>query len=452
MNKTSENKRGWRLARRILVGLAVLATLLGVFYTEEDWRGQRAWENYKHELNAQGVVLDWNAYIPPPVPADQNFFKATNMTAWFVKGTNMTFSDRLKNSNTVAVITTEAAARDYLAWSDSFEPEFDQIREALKRPYAWIDCDYNQPSFLVPSFLSIRSLVQTLAQRAKCDLLLGRPAAALRELTLLNDSRRMLMGAPTGKPMTLLAAMINVAVTGPYVSAIADGLHRHAWLELQLIALQQQLADIDLLPVISESLHEHPVWAGHLFETLPLQRFFELDSPWYVKFFPRGWDCRNMIHFVRLCEEPLGGFDLANDTISPALFDQASRHAHQQLAHPFPFNIFLIAFMPNITRAVQTTAYNQTLVNEAQIACALERCRLAQGEYPETLDALVPHFIAKLPHDLIGGQSLLYRRQVDGKFLLYSIGWNQTDDHGQPSSLSPAGVVDDYNQEDWIWK
>ena len=95
---------------------------------------------------------------------------------------------------------------------------------------------------------------------------------------------------------------------------------------------------------------------------------------------------------------------------------------------------------PNFTRATQTLAHNQALVNEGQIACALERYRLAHREYPETLDALVPQFIEKLPHDIIGGQPLHYRRMADqpsqssgsasGKFLLYSIGWNETDDGG----------------------
>ena len=31
-----------------------------VFYAEEDWRGKRAWENCKRELEAKGAVLDWN--------------------------------------------------------------------------------------------------------------------------------------------------------------------------------------------------------------------------------------------------------------------------------------------------------------------------------------------------------------------------------------------------------
>ena len=44
----------WRTMRRILISLAILATLIAAFYTEEDWRGKRAWENCKRELEAKG--------------------------------------------------------------------------------------------------------------------------------------------------------------------------------------------------------------------------------------------------------------------------------------------------------------------------------------------------------------------------------------------------------------
>ena len=42
----------------------------------------------------------------------------------------------------------------------------------------------------------------------------------------------------------------------------------------------------------------------------------------------------------------------------------------------------------------------------------------ARGVYPETLEALIPQFLADVPHDVIGGQPLHYRRGEDGKFLL----------------------------------
>ena len=80
MNATLGNKRGWRILRRILLAAAILATLLAALYAEEDWRGKRAWENYKREWEAKGEKFNWQAFVPPPVPADQNFFTAPIFT------------------------------------------------------------------------------------------------------------------------------------------------------------------------------------------------------------------------------------------------------------------------------------------------------------------------------------------------------------------------------------
>jgi hypothetical protein len=104
--------------------------------------------------------------------------------------------------------------------------------------------------------------------------------------------------------------------------------------------------------------------------------------------------------------------------------------------------------MPNFVRAIQTFARNQTSANETAVACALERYHLARGEYPETLNALTPQFIAKLPHDAVG-QPLKYRRTDDGKFLLYSIGWNEKDDGGT-TALNNDGK-EDLENGDWVW-
>src|SRR5450759_3762039 len=163
----------WRIIRRMLITLAGLITLLALFITEENWRGKRAWENCKRELEAKGTVLDWNAYIPPPVPDDQNIFKAPKMADWFVKpagqSTATELTKRLSNGTTTSVITNEMAATNYLAWSDQFESDFDLIREAVKRTYARMDGDYQQPFAIpIPNFITVRTVSQVLAQRAKC--------------------------------------------------------------------------------------------------------------------------------------------------------------------------------------------------------------------------------------------------------------------------------------------
>ena len=93
----------------------------------------------------------------------------------------------------------------------------------------------------------------------------------------------------------------------------------------------------------------------------------------------------------------------------------------------------------------------QEQVDLARVACALERYRLAHGEYPETLDALSPQFIEKLPHDIINGQPLHYRRTDNGKFVLYSVGWNEKDDGGVVV-IRKGGSSVDPEQGDWVWK
>ena len=62
----------WRNFRRLLVALAGFATLIAIFYAEENWRGKRAWKNYVREQETRGEKMDLAAFIPPPIPDDQN--------------------------------------------------------------------------------------------------------------------------------------------------------------------------------------------------------------------------------------------------------------------------------------------------------------------------------------------------------------------------------------------
>ena len=84
------------------------------------------------------------------------------------------------------------------------------------------------------------------------------------------------------------------------------------------------------------------------------------------------------------------------------------------------------------------------------MACALERYRLAKGEFPETLAALSPQFIQTMPHDVITGQPLIYHHQENGQFLLYSVGWNESDDGGK-IVVDNKGKAIDITQGDWVW-
>lgn len=71
----------------------------------------------------------------------------------------------------------------------------------------------------------------------------------------------------------------------------------------------------------------------------------------------------------------------------------------------------------------------------AEIAIALERYERAKGEYPETLQTLVPKYLDEIPLDpFTNRKTLTYRRTPDAEspYLLYSFGPNGKDDNGKP--------------------
>lgn len=355
------------------------------------------------------------------------------------------------------------SASDYLAWSGQFQPDFDLIREALKRPYARPMGDYAQPANIpVPNFVAVRVLVQTLAQRAQCDLLLGKPEDAFRELSLLHQVCRLLETPPGRKPITLMAAMIDVAVSGLYVGVVEDGLRLRAWKEPQLAAIQAELETIRLLPIVTDAFQTERASVCRVLETASPQQFNQFfsgsSSPtWWdrikdprytlLALAPRGWIYQNMRTIAAYEQKAIDAFDSSGARVLPGI---ANAFGDDFAGHGlFSAYGFLANLVPNSARAIQTIARNQTLVNEAQVMCALERYRLAWGQYPTTLDALVPETLQEIPLDLIGGRPLKYHLTLDRKVVLYSVGWNETDEGGIPGTKDPTAF--DLARGDWVW-
>ncbi|MEI9961478.1 MAG: hypothetical protein WDM76_10230 [Limisphaerales bacterium] len=202
----------------------------------------------------------------------------------------------------------------------------------------------------------------------------------------------------------------------------------------------------------------------HTAKTVDFSKIFNFNRPEKVSlwrkvfnlrtygydFMPRGWVYQNMVVHVRLMQKLIDSCDPAEEFISPHKMDSAMSEISAALDYSSPYKLLASIATPNFTRAFQTLARNQTLANEGQVACALERYHLAHAEYPDTLDMLMPQFIGKLPHDIIGGQPLRYRREANGQFILYSVGWNETDDGGVDSSQIKSARP--FEQGDWVWK
>ena len=496
MNGIPKNKRGWRIWRRILIGVATLATLIAIFYTEEDWRGKRAWGNYKHEWEAKGEKFDWQAFVPPSVPDDQNFFTApiftnmlngkivmnpyhsdgspdfrpekdevgylggegktriTDLKTWQVSYRNPTNASLAKEFPVAPQPQTPAA--DVLFALSKFDSAIEELRQASQRPYASVPLNYedgfNSASSLLPVLAELKRCTQVLQLRAVAELADGESAKALDDVKLslyLNNSLR-------SSPF-LISHLVRMAIANIALQPIWEGLAEHEWSDEQLVALDAELAKMDFLAHYEFTMRGERAFAIASFENQ--RRTREVIVPQEdggvitnsLRFMPSAYFYQNELAFARMQQQwllPL--VDTNSRIVSPAALQRAENSVHAEQKHYSPYKVQALMLFPAIGRAVEKFAAIQSSIDLARIACALERYRLAHGEYPETLDALMPQFIEKLPHDIIGGQPLHYRRTADGKFLLYSIGWNETDDGGQVA-LKKDGS-EDREKGDCVWQ
>jgi hypothetical protein len=270
----------------------------------------------------------------------------------------------------------------------------------------------------------------------------------------------MLEAKPGGNCPTLVEVMIDVAISGLYTSVIQEGLRLGAWREPELAEIQKQLLDVNLLQFVRAGFYAERAYTCRtiaLTSAAEQRKLFRsafqsqdlwgrLKDPVYllVTFAPRGWMYQNLCVGAQ-ANVMLGALDVTNNQVLASKMENAAGQfsAAGSRSHS-PYAIMSVRAIPNFLKATRTMARNQTLANEAFLACGLERYRLAHGQYPDSLEPLVPQFAAKLPHDVIGGEPLQYHRTADGRFVLYSVGWNGKDD---------GGVADKAIEEgDWVWE
>jgi hypothetical protein len=254
------------------------------------------------------------------------------------------------------------------------------------------------------------------------------------------------------------------------VQTIWEGLAQRAWSETQLQQLQVHLQRYECREALKRALQaEHAGGLGTpgLVRKYGINYLMTLtDSPesdlWPKPtsrlagfLIPTGWVYMEKLsysHFFHVQQQPLvdeKGSIKAH--ISPSEVTASAAEVRRRLKTGlFPIlwdhKLFAGLLVPAMGKVPLRGAKAQTSSDHAALACALERCRLATGTFPDRLEALVPRFMAELPNDFLTGESYKYRRTDDGEFILYSVGWNERDDGG----VSGEQLYDE-KQGDWTW-
>jgi hypothetical protein len=168
----------------------------------------------------------------------------------------------------------------------------------------------------------------------------------------------------------------------------------------------------------------------------------------FMRFAPSGWVYQNQLNYCHLFDRiSLRTVDVPARRVYPEV--AAAVNAEPGLRVGFhPFNLLGRLLFPATGSAARKFAHTQTQLNEAVVACALERHRLIHGSYPETVQALVPRFLEKIPQDLFSGQPLQYRHTAQGQYLLSSADWSEKAEVG--GQRTPW--VDSLVIGDWDWE
>ncbi|MBI2925680.1 MAG: hypothetical protein HYY24_08250 [Verrucomicrobia bacterium] len=383
----------WRILGRVLIGIAVLVTLIGIFYAEENWRGRRAWNQYRRELEAHGAQLDWQALWPKPVPDDQNFAATPVIKTWFDKPYGTDFDKRWKDNFTLASKSVrpywgainKRQFMDLVAWERAFaairtgelnwhtpqqrdvasnqldlesraraaagvleglktnEAIFAELQAASRRPFARYPFKYDTEfprSILVPSDLF--AVCARLELRACAELAAGQSGKALEDVNLILYLADSLRAEPI-----LFGQWDRIFYFQRAVQPIWEGLAERAWSPPQLQELAALLQRADFLAdckLALEGERAAALWTidrsrrgsefRYLFDYFPesigAQRFGEELARLTGRTIPSGWFEREKIGYCRLFEMYLrSGFEPSRRRVSPVEMEKNTAAADE---------------------------------------------------------------------------------------------------------------------------
>lgn len=505
-----------RLLARRFFWLACVVTLIALYYAEEDWRGWHALQQYERQWEAKGEKFDFMRIVPPAVPDDQNFAltpivagsyamyfdqdghelnpRDTNVINrldmicygeqrygpepqsgnWMrgevtdLKGWQQYYRELANHTNQFAVPSQPGSpAADVLFTLGKFDSAIADLRQASRLPDSRFPLSYDrdEPSgILLPHLASLKAATLTLELRTSAELQAGQAAAAFADAKLMI----YLAGAVRTEPF-LISQLVRMAQVDIALQPVYEGLAAHQWSDAQLADLDSELGKVDFVADYRTVMHAELAFSIREMEYMRRARnFAALDynidgqtqqPPAFAlisELVPAGFFYQSERQLARLqLEYILPMVDVDKRIISPGLVRQYGLAATNDFNSRGLTGVLPRMSLPSLVNCTEKFARAQARVDLARTAVALERYRLAHGEYPATLDSLTPQFLTAVPHDIVNGQQLHYRLTSDGQFVLYSVGWNETDDGGvvvsHPDQGRETGAIDE-SQGDWVWK
>ena len=360
----------------------------------------------------------------------------------------------------------QTPGEDVLLALSKYGPVLDELRQASRLPYARFPLNYQDDlpyDIIFPHLRAVFACCKVLDLRAASELRCGRVEEALEDVQLM-----IYLSGTLRNEAWIVTSQSRPNSLRYCLQPIWEGLASKRWSADQLQKLENELSQFDAVSEYDNGIQAQLAARLKEIDYLRLRRnsweewfssICEADSlSWpglEYRFMPTGWfyDCQLRAVRVASAARPTRT-EQAQRILRPDIYQRSvdcwnseSRHFRGAPAVVFGF------IMPSEIGTVANWAETQAYVDMARIACALERYYLTHQRYPETLNQLAPDLIDQIPHDIVTGQPLHYAQSKNGRYILYSVGWNEKDDGGVPESPWPPFAPEDARKPgDWVWR
>lgn len=487
-------------AALILTLILFLVSNISLASSGEDGGIANVLSNYEHQQKAVGIKLDWSDFIPPPVPDGQNFALNAIMIQGLERNKSgkpggqldmtSTYDDdyptnggwlrgemidlkawqnyyRRESSITnlfPVPIESGNPGEDVLFALQIYSTNLEILRAGSKLPYSRFPLDYNAPyPFMIalPHLAPLEHCTKMLGLRACAELNVSKTQDAFADVELmlkLTDSMKV--------ESFIISQLVRSAMMRATLQPVWEGLSEHRWSDAQLSQLQTDLRQFNFLKDCQNALGGEQAAFLTTVNKLSKNEDFaaftnflaevgdvKADSNSYLRLWrlmPKGWWLTNELYFATECQEDgLPSIHSNEGRIYAYHLKNLERNLNVEtngddLALAKRALLIFTYYPPKF-------AFIQSMVDLATVDIALERYRLAHGNYPHTLIDLCPIFLNadKIPREIMTGNSLHYQLISHNHFKLFSAGWNETDNEAEVMYSSANNV--DHKQGNWVW-
>jgi len=335
-------------------------------------------------------------------------------------------------------------------WIRQNEAAWQELLAGSAKSYCYLPYTHNPNnndksvmSILMPPLHSLKNLARMAAWRSRIDRDQGRPQQSTETCLAIARAAGHLQGKGT-----LVEQLVGLAISSLAHAEIMSTLADQKISAPHLQRLQEQMSQIypggyplvnmeverlTFMDIVQRSFTDGGPGGGHLIPG-SWNHYTNLDQRMFMPLYTAA----SMVHARRDATIAKANeiYALQSEVarMTPYQRHVSDLKTADQIMYEswHSYRFFLIGVFMPATARISEIAYRGKIYHEATVVIlALQRWRLEKDQYPATLGELVTAgFLNELPMDPWSDKPLVYKK-TDDDFILYSVGYNFTDDGGE---------------------